>query len=110
MKEKYYEVAKTITKWKLDNPFENWLGYRADKSEFWKRLYVLYYRIFDNKYYCGGIKLLEKEIARQNLTISKENFLSISFLKRDMIYCLHRFGVSFLDYFVYKFYEKKLYR
>lgn len=106
MKEKYYEVAKTITKWKLDNPFENWLGYRADKSEFWKRLYVLYYRIFDNKYYCGGIKLLEKEIARQNLTISKENFLSISFLKRDMIYCLHRFGVSFLDYFVYKFYEK----
>ena len=48
MKEKYYVVAKTITRWKLDNPLENWLGYKADKSEFWKRLYVLYYRLFDN--------------------------------------------------------------
>ena len=51
MKEKYYIVSKTISRWKLDNKFENWLGYKADKSEFWKRLYVLYYRLFDNKYY-----------------------------------------------------------
>ena len=33
--------------WKLDTPFENWLSYRADKSEFLKKLYVLYYKIFD---------------------------------------------------------------
>ncbi len=44
--ETYYNTAV----WKLDTPFENWLSYKADKSEFFKRLYVLYYVIFDNEY------------------------------------------------------------
>ena len=37
MKEKYYVVAKTIARWKLNNPFENWLGQKADTSECWKK-------------------------------------------------------------------------
>lgn len=37
MKEKYYVVAKTITRWKLNNSFENWLGQKADTSECWKK-------------------------------------------------------------------------
>lgn len=70
MREKYYVVAKSITRWKLDNWFENWLGYRADKSEFWKRLYVLYYRLFDSTYYKNGLPYVQKEIEKQypNLT------------------------------------------
>ena len=65
MKEKYYVVAKTITKWKLDNTFENWLGYKADKSEFWKKIYVLYYKIFDRTYYINGLTCIRKEIDKQ---------------------------------------------
>jgi len=102
MKEKYYRVAKTISRWKIDTPVENWLGSMADKSEFWKRVYVLYYRLFDHKYYVKGMPYLLKEIERQkpNSTISG----GVNYLKRDMIYSLHRFGASFDDYFIYKFY------
>lgn len=108
MKEKYYVVAKTISRWKLDNWFENWLGYKADKSEFWKKLYVLYYRLLDGKYYSGGVKLIDKEIERQmpNLEPEFREKLSREYLKRDMIYSLHRFGSCFEDYFVYKFYSR----
>lgn len=109
MKEKYYVVSKTITKWKLDNPFENWLGYRADTSEFWKRIYVLYYRIFDNKYYSNGLKFVDLEIQKQRPNLPNKSdgtCLTDSFLRRDLIYSLHRFGVNFVEYFVYRFYDK----
>jgi len=65
MKEKYYTVAKSISRWKIDTPFENWLSYKADKSEFWKRLYVYYYKVFDRKYYKKGLELAKREVQRQ---------------------------------------------
>lgn len=101
-------MSKTISRWKLDNKFENWLGYKADKSEFWKRLYVLYYRLFDNKYYWGGVRLIDEEIARQipNVENGYRIILEKSCLKRDMLYSLHRFGTSFEEYFIYKFYTR----
>lgn len=71
MKEKYYVVAKTITKWKLDNPLENWLGYKADKSEFWKIIYVLYYKLFDRAYYKNGLPYIHKEIEKQLPNLSE---------------------------------------
>ena len=103
MKEKYYRVAKTISRWKIDTPFENWLGGLADKSEFWKRVYVLYYRLFDHEYYIKGMPFLLKEIERQkpNCTVLG----GVNYLKRDMIYSLHRFGASFEEYFVFQFYN-----
>lgn len=109
MKEKYYVVAKTITKWKLDNPFENWLGYKADTSEFWKRIYVLYYKIFDHKYYKKGLEYINKEIQKQRPNLPGKDsgkILSSDYLRIDMVYSLHRFGVNFVEYFVLKFYEK----
>lgn len=109
MKEKHYRVAKSITRWKLDNCFENWLGYKADKSEFWKRLYVLYYRIFDKTYYKNGLPYIHKEIEKQvgnmpDFSIGG-GLLNNKWLVRDIIYSLHRFGVNFTEYFVYKFYS-----
>lgn len=109
MKEKYYVVAKSIARWKLDNWFENWLGYRADKSEFWKRLYVLYYRIFDCTYYKNGLPHIQKEIEKQYSNLSqfrlgKGKLLSKKWLEIDMIYSLHRFGINFTEYFVHKYY------
>ena len=108
MKEKYHIVAKTITRWKLDNWLENQLGYLADKNEFWKKIYVLYYRIFDNKYYQCGLKFIEKEIEKQlpNLEKGSNHILTRKYLRRDMIYSLHRFGTSFEEYFIFKFYDK----
>lgn len=110
MKEKYYIVAKTISRWKIDNSFENWLGYKADNSEFWKRIYLLYYKIFDFKYYKGGLKLVQKHIKEQLPNIDKRvhgcTQITEEWLTRDMIYSLHRFGTSFEDYFILKFYEK----
>lgn len=110
MKEKYYVVAKTITRWKLDNPLENWLGYKADKSEFWKRLYVLYYRLFDNVYYKNGLTHIHKEIDKQypnlsKLLVGESKVLSKMWLERDMVYSLHRFGINFTEYFVHKYYS-----
>ena len=93
MKEKYYVVAKTITKWKLDNPFENWLGYKADKSELWKRLYVLYYKLFDKTYYKNGLPYVRQEIEKQYSNLSKLYIgngivLNKEWLECDMIYSL----------------------
>ena len=109
MKEKYYVVAKTITKWKLNNLFENWLGYKADTSEFWKKIYVFYYRLFDYKYYSKGIRFINEEIAKQRPNLKKRvdgKILTDAYLRRDLIYSLHRFGINFFEYFVYKFYNK----
>ena len=102
MNEKYYTVAKSISRWKIDTPFENWLGHKADNSNFWKRLYVLYYRILDGKYYKKGLQLAKEEINRQerNASCSMRGGVCV-----DMIYSLHRFGATFNDYFIYKFYN-----
>ena len=105
MKERYYTVAKTITRWKIDNPFENWLGGKADKSLFWKRLYVLYYRVFDGEYYKKGLPYIEKEISKQAHGAEALEQVGGGILRLDMIYSLHRFGVSFEEYFIFKFYD-----
>jgi len=101
--EKYFTVAKTISRWKINTPFENWLARKADNSILWKRLYVMYYHLFDSVYYQKGVILAQKEIERQmpNAHLPEGEGKN---LVLDMIYCLHRFGATFEDYFVYKFY------
>lgn len=107
MKEKHYIVAKSISRWKLDNWFENYLSHKADESECWKKLYVLYYQIFDHKYYVSGLRYINAEIKKQLPNLTKSwGKVNIDYLRRDMIYSLHRYGVNFFEYFVYKFYNK----
>lgn len=110
MKEKYFVVANTISKWKIDNFFERKLSYLADKSEFGKLLYVLFYKICSYKYYAKGVELANVEINRQldSLDSNIKTCLKKKKLVRDMIYSLHRFGTSFEEYFVFKFYERNL--
>ncbi len=101
--ETYYGTAV----WKLDTPFENWLGRKADSSEFFKKLYVLYYKIFDSKYYKKGLEMIDaaiKDFKINNNDIALR--LSEKELKRDMIYTLHRFGADFQEYFVFEFYSR----
>lgn len=103
MKDKYFGISPRIARWKLNTPFENWLGYKADYSELWKKLYVLYYRIFDSKYYKAGIPFIKEAIKSR-----KEEWKNYdeNYIIRDMIYCLHRFGLSFQDYCVYNLINK----
>lgn len=104
---KYFVVANTITSWKKDNLIERRLSYFADDSMFWKRIYVMYYNMFDHKYYVNGCKMALKEMDRQWKNVDfwvKENLSKKSIL-RDMIYSLHRFGVSFQEYFMFKYYN-----
>jgi len=102
-KDKYFGLSSRIACWKRDTPLENWLSFQADKSEFWKRIYVLYYRVFDNKYYRCGVKFIEKTIGPYE---SKFTMLDRRIIIRDMIYCLHRFGISFEEYCIYDFVDK----
>ena len=53
-REKYFGLSPRIARWKLDNPLENWLGYKADCSEFWKKVYIFYYNVFINDNTGGG--------------------------------------------------------
>lgn len=108
MKEKYFVVANSISKWKVDNVVENCLAHFADDSAFWKHIYVLFYKFVSPKYYMKGVELAKAEICRQWESIDdevKEHF-NVNALVLDMIYCLHRFGTSFEEYFVFKYYER----
>lgn len=99
-KDKYLIIYKGIARWKLNNPIENWLSYRADKSELWKYIYVLYYQLFDRKYYQAGLKLIENQLK----VYEKEwKGISRNYVIRDMVYSLHRFGADFQDYWNYNF-------
>lgn len=73
-------------------------------------MYVLYYRLFDRAYYKNCLPIIHKEIDKQypNLPvfyIGGCKALSKKWLKRDMVYSLHRYGVNFTEYFVYKYYQ-----
>lgn len=104
MKDKYFGMSPRIAQWKIDTPFENWLSYKADKSEFWKSVYVKYYRFFDKKYYKCGLQSIKRII--QDCKYDFERYGDEQHLIRDMIYCLHRFGISFKDYCIYGFVDK----
>ena len=99
-RDKYLVMHKGIARWKLNNSFENWLSYKADNSEWWKRLYVWYYRLFDRRYYKGGLKFIDSQ-----LKIFEDEWKGIkrSYVVRDMVYSLHRFGADFQDYWNYDF-------
>ncbi len=92
--------TKQIARWKLDNGFERWLSYRADGSRYWKKLYVLYYRLFDNKYYKGGLNAINREIQFFRGDILEKDKRE---LRDDMVYSLHRFGALFTEYFLFNF-------
>lgn len=87
-----------IARWKIDTPFENWLGKKADESHFFKKLYCAYYRIFDRKYYTKGIEMaraiFHKYQEEAGLDAKEEKEII-----QDMIYSLHRFGFTYEEYF-----------
>ena len=65
-----------------------------------KKLYVLYYKLFDRKYYQNGLKFIDRQIKRFEGNVSPKEYQK---LVVDMVYSLHRFGASFDEYFQYRF-------
>lgn len=60
---KKIESKDGIAGWKIDSPIERFLATKADINLFWKKKYVLFYRIFDKIYYNKGLKFIDKAIA-----------------------------------------------
>lgn len=103
-KDKYFGISSRIARWKIDNWFENWLSYKADNSKIWRNIYVSFYYIFDNKYYKGGMPFINEWLDKYK---SKwEGKFNRKSLIKDMIYCLHRYGISFMDYWIFDFISK----
>lgn len=95
-----------ISSWKIDNPVERFLAKKADKSFFWKKKYVNFYRFFDKAYFNKGLKLIDKaieEFCDKNIIENKSLYNEYVV---DMVYSLHRFGCMFDEYFLYDFYHK----
>lgn len=100
-RDRYLIIDKGIARWKIDTPLENWLSYKADNSEFWKRIYVQYYKLLDKEYYKRGLSLIDDKLGiykKEWQGLVKKNYII-----RDMIYSLHRFGADFQDYWSYGF-------
>lgn len=104
--DKYFGLSNRIARWKIDTHIENWLACRADFSNWWKRVYILYYKIFDRKYYKTGVSM-----AKDIIHTHQKEFRDYdeSYIVMDMIYSLHRFGASFLDYQMYNFIGRDAY-
>lgn len=103
-REKYFALSPRIARWKIDTIIENYLGHMADNSEFWKKIYLAYYNLFDHKYHAVGCKMAADALK----TYDVEKYAKDSHaVVRDMIYCLHRFGYSFQDYCIYDFINNK---
>ena len=87
-----------IASWKIDSPLESWLSFKADNSLFWKKMYVLFYKIFDSDYYKKGLNYIDKNIEMfvGNVTAKERERYIL-----DMVYSLHRFGCMFDEYFLF---------
>ena len=89
-----------IAGWKIDHPLERKLSKLADKSLFWKKMYVKFYKVFDKQYYVNGLKFIEKNINTFVGVVSKQQKQEYIV---DMVYSLHRFGCMFDEYFFFDF-------
>lgn len=87
--------------WKIFSEEEADLAKAADLSFEKKEQYVAFYKENDPEYYEKGLTFIEavlNRFGRENLPEEEHHVLVT-----DMIYSLHRFGISFEEYFWYDF-------
>lgn len=94
-----------ILDWRIDSPIERILAKLADKNEVFKEIYVVYYKLFDRVYYRKGLPMIKASIKQYKEHMGIKVIISEKQLIRDMVYSLHRFGVEFHNYFLFRFYE-----
>ena len=103
-KEKFFGLSARIARWKIDTIIENFLASKANNSTFFRFLYLKYYAIFDRKYYLTGRQMAYSAI-KNYIKVNRWE-LAVDDIIDDMIYCLHRYGISFQDYLAFDFPRK----
>lgn len=102
-RDRYFGLSPRIAKWKDLSQFEGELSDYAETDLKARLLYAEYYRHLDPGYYDKG-----KEFARQMYESHGDDFRGTDFdeVYVDMVYCLHRYGLSFQDYCIYNLINK----
>lgn len=98
-------VGKQIARWKIESKEELELAYNADMSISERKKYCDFYRENDQQYYDKGVEMA-KAVIRNHGGVDG---LTEEYLIEDMIYCLHRFGFSYDEYFWFKLYNLSTY-
>lgn len=104
--DKYFGLSSRITKWKEISEFEEKLGNAAEGSWEARCLYAEYYRHLNSEYYDKG-KEFAYELYSNNQDESKSDNFEYAYV--DMVYCLHKYGLSFQDYCIYNLQNKSEY-
>ncbi len=101
--DKYFGLSHRIARWKQPSEFEQRLSEAAGKSHTDKTLYVDYYKQLDPEYYEKG-----RRFAQELFEPHSHDYVGMSFdeVYEDMVYCLHRYGLSFQDYLIYSLHKK----
>lgn len=103
MKHRYFGISNRIACWKECSDFENMLADYAEHSEEGKELYAAYYKHIDPEYYMRGRSFARNLVENNESGLSRCDF---DHLYIDMVYCLHRYGLSFQDYCIYNLNNK----
>lgn len=106
MKDRYFGISDRIARWKEPSDFEEKLGNAAEGSWKARLLYVDYYRQLNEEYYEKG-KIFAHSLFTANRDESKSDNFEDTYI--DMVYCLHRYGLSFQDYCIYNLQNKSEY-
>lgn len=102
--DKYFGFSPRIAQWKESSEFETALSRAAERDAGISRhLYNLYYKHINPHYYAKG-----KEFAREMYVKHKDVLGDMDFesVYEDMVYCLHRYGLDFQDYCMFRLHEK----
>ncbi|MBD5505607.1 MAG: hypothetical protein HDR09_18175 [Lachnospiraceae bacterium] len=105
-KDKYFGISSRIARWKDSSEFEGRLTEAAENSWEARRLYAEYYRQLDHEYYDKGKEFAYSLYVANNDQTKPEDFDETYV---DMVYCLHRYGLSFQDYCIYSLQNKSEY-
>ena len=99
-------MGTIIAEWKIESDEECQLAQKADISFLERKEYCDFYRKKDREYYDKGVLMAKDVINRHEgykLGIAEEDLIV------DMIYCLHRFGFTYDEYFWFKLYNISTY-
>lgn len=102
-RDKYFGISKRITRWKEPSEFEEALASLSGFNHDVKAAYSLYYKQLDEEYWNKG-RIYAHSLLLDNVL----NFKAMDFdeIYDDMVYCLHRYGLSFQDYCIYNLMDK----
>ena len=96
--DRYFGMSSRIAEWKEPSEFEDILSRAAENDSLARHLYVEYYRLKNEEYFEKGRSLAYDLLRKDQEIADNDNFED---LYEDMVYCLHRYGLSFQDYCIY---------